>query len=344
MNNYKSTETPKNNKNVAILFSGGLDSTYLLWKNLTNGNTVTPYYNEILNNTSKSRIEKQQMAKIIGALRQQFGEKLNFPRYAAKTELYLSKWSSSLKFRQTPIWLLSTLYMDQNFDEIQIGYVANDDSIPYIKEIKQTYNSLGWMLSTEKHRPELTFPLYQKPKFEMLDELPTYLKELIYSCECPLIMDEIDIMHEDSVKFYQGSLIEFFEKDNEDRYVYLNHEPCGDCDPCKKILSNYYDHYVRNQPIYQKLMMKQTMREFNNIMRDGSYNEKVREMYNELQTKHNFMTSFKDLSKDEYGGFEKAEHKEVALVDRGDMVIEIDNIINNIINQKNGKESEAIED
>ena len=296
MNVYKAVEKQKKTKNVAVLFSGGLDSTYLVWKNLKEGNRVTPYYNEVLNNTSKSRIEKQQMARIIGEFRREFGDRLDSPRYAAKTELFVNKWSNTLKFKQTPIWLFSTLYMDQDFDEIQIGYVANDDSIPYIKEIKETYAALSWMLHEGQHRPELTFPIYKMPKYEMLNQLPHILKSLIYSCEAPLIMDEMEQMNEDSLTFYRGSLIEFFEKDNEDRPVFLNHEPCGECDPCRKILMYHYDHYVSNQPIYQKLKMKQTMKEFNDIIHNASYNEKTRAMYDELQMKHKFFTSFKDFS------------------------------------------------
>lgn len=334
MNMYKSTETPKNSKNIAILFSGGLDSTYLLWKNLNNGNNVTPYYNEILNNTSKSRIEKQQMAKIIGTLRQQFGEKLQMPRYAAKAELYTSMFSSTLKFKQTPIWLLSTLYMDQEFDEIQIGYVANDDSIPYIKEIKESYNALGWMFLEGKHRPELTFPIYQMPKYEMLHELPLDLKELIFSCENPMIMDERELMNEDSLNFYRGTLMEFFEKDEEYRPLFLKHEPCGECDPCRKILTNYYGQYSQFQPIYKKLKMRETMSDFNDIMRNGSYDEKVREMYNELQTKYDYLTSFKNFTKNEYGGLEKADYKEVAL---------LSDMIGYEMDKDYGKESESIE-
>ena len=47
-------------KKIAILFSGGLDSTYLMWKALKAGHDVYPIYIEVRNNEIKSLIEKQQ--------------------------------------------------------------------------------------------------------------------------------------------------------------------------------------------------------------------------------------------------------------------------------------------
>ena len=48
-------------KRVGVLFSGGLDSTYLVWKNLKEGNTVVPIYLEIANNEDKSKLEKNRI-------------------------------------------------------------------------------------------------------------------------------------------------------------------------------------------------------------------------------------------------------------------------------------------
>lgn len=46
------------NKKVAVLFSSGLDSTYLIWKNLNEGNEVFPIYITISNNENKTILEK----------------------------------------------------------------------------------------------------------------------------------------------------------------------------------------------------------------------------------------------------------------------------------------------
>lgn len=41
-------------KKVGVLFSGGIDSTYLIWKNLKEGNYVIPFYVEIINNEKQT--------------------------------------------------------------------------------------------------------------------------------------------------------------------------------------------------------------------------------------------------------------------------------------------------
>ena len=51
-------------KKVAVFFSGGLDSTYLVWKNLSDGNTVLPVYVEIENNEVKTILEKNRMESV----------------------------------------------------------------------------------------------------------------------------------------------------------------------------------------------------------------------------------------------------------------------------------------
>lgn len=327
-------KSTKKTKNVAILFSGGLDSTYLAYKNLKDGNRVTPYYIEILNNINKSKIEKQQMAKIAGALRQEFGDLMEYPRYASKNELWLNHWDSSLKFKQTPIWILSTLYMDQHFDEIQIGYVANDDSIPYITQIKETYKSLGWLLNEGKHRPALTFPLFQTPKYEMIDALPHNLKSLIFSCEDPMINDDHEVMNEDTHTFYRGNLMEFFQKDNEDRPIFLNHEPCGHCDPCKKILSSehLYNHYQSNQSVFKKIKIKSVIENYDQLMKDVRYNEETKTMFNDINRVRQYYNTvdYKEPVSEAWSDF-----KDVALLDKNDNV--------ELTINENGAESREVE-
>lgn len=321
----KSIEKSKKTKNVAILFSGGLDSTYLAYQNLKEGNNVFPYYIEILNNVSKSKIEKQQMAKVASVLRQDLGDNMRYPSMIAKNELNIDRWSDTLKFKQVPIWLLSTLYMDQHFDEIQIGYVANDDSISYLNEIKKTYKAFDWMLSIKGPRPTLTFPLAKKTKYEMLDELPGNLKELIYSCEDPTIYDNSELMNQDSIQFYDNHrLLEFFERNGERKPLLLNFEPCGNCVPCRKIMndSSLYGFYASHQPIFKKIRMRSIMSEYSDLIRDARYHEDTRTMFNELNTSHQFrnISELNDIdnikAKYETKQATKEDYKSVGLVDQ----------------------------
>ena len=51
-------------KNVFILWSGGLDSTYLIYKNLNEGNKVISGYVSLLNNGKKVDMERQAIEKL----------------------------------------------------------------------------------------------------------------------------------------------------------------------------------------------------------------------------------------------------------------------------------------
>ena len=45
----------KKNKRIGIFFTGGLDSTYLVYKNLVEGNSVVLYYTILKNNVNKNQ-------------------------------------------------------------------------------------------------------------------------------------------------------------------------------------------------------------------------------------------------------------------------------------------------
>jgi 7-cyano-7-deazaguanine synthase in queuosine biosynthesis len=62
-------------KKVAVLFSGGLDSTYLIWKNLKDGNQVFPIYVEIQNNETKTILEKNRTELLF----REFSKEFNSP-------------------------------------------------------------------------------------------------------------------------------------------------------------------------------------------------------------------------------------------------------------------------
>ena len=56
----------------AILWSGGIDSTYLLYKNLQAGHIVVPYYVDILNNKLKTEAEQQAIKLLSNELSPMF--------------------------------------------------------------------------------------------------------------------------------------------------------------------------------------------------------------------------------------------------------------------------------
>ena len=103
-------------KKVAILFSGGLDSTYLVWKNLTDGNEVYPIYIEIENNQNKTILEKNR----IKLLWREFKNEFNYNKLINKSLLHdiqyvlkvnVSSREDSLYFKQIPIWMFAMAFL-----------------------------------------------------------------------------------------------------------------------------------------------------------------------------------------------------------------------------------------
>lgn len=205
-------------KKVAVLFSGGLDSTYLVWKNLKEGNEVQPVYIEIQNNAAKTMLEKNRIELLFEKFAEEFNKsyderKIHEIIYVAKVHITYSEYS--LYFKQLPIWIFGMSFLQSmKVDEIQIGYVMNDDAISYLNEIKRIYMSYSGIC---KSMIKLKFPIIKSHKSEMVRELPKKYLNLIISCENPSIV---------------GS---------EDEKI-IKYRPCCECGACNRIIStNYYE-------------------------------------------------------------------------------------------------------
>jgi len=112
-----------------------------------------------------------------------------------------------------PIWLFSLMFMQSmDIDEVQIGYVSNDDAVSYIKDLQKIYKS--YQAICEPMKP-LVFPLIKTKKIMMIHELPHQYRELIISCEGAIIVGDND-----------AEIVQY--------------EPCCECVPCRTIMSTDY--------------------------------------------------------------------------------------------------------
>jgi len=214
-------------KKVAVLFSGGLDSTYLVWKNLKDGNQVYPIYIEIKNNETKTILEKNRIELLFKEFSKEFDSSVHDIQYTASVGVNARE--DSLYFKQMPIWLFSLMFMQSmNIDEIQIGYVSNDDAISYIKDIQKIYKS--YQSICEPMKP-LVFPLTKFKKWSIFEELPEQYRKLIISCESAQIISDDDEI--------------------------IQYEPCCECGACRTIIAtdyygvgvyplNYHNNLVRH--------------------------------------------------------------------------------------------------
>lgn len=207
-------------KKVYILFSGGLDSTYLVWKNLKDGNTVKPIYIDLLNNSDKSKIEKQQTNVLYYEFKKEFGKLIEPIDIVASVSIQKS-WGVS--FPQPFLWTTLIPFINSSsYDEIQIGYVINDDAISFLSEIKKLYKASQPFLH-EKLIP-LKFPIIKEYKGTIIRELPIQYVKYITSCEAPNIKN-------------------FSMRINGMKCMFFS--PCKHCVSCKKIInSNYFNSEI----------------------------------------------------------------------------------------------------
>ena len=270
-------------KHVLIPYSGGLDSTYLIWKNLKEGNRVTTVYFEISNNSSKVTLEKIHRTKILDILEKDYYSMLDDSYFTYKVEA--GNVVNNYSLIQVPIWMLGAfMASNDKFDEVQMGYVMNDDALSYLEEIKALYEAYQ-PFSNDK-LPLMTFPIIKQGKEQMLNELPEEIVKYVYSCENPYII-----------------------KDNKDQIVYRY---CSSCVPCNKyyeklkynnyafIFSGEYERtYNKNTKEFTSTYKpnKKTFSSLNNIFLDDTQQEEYKTLSLSDNTLSQLISNELELSK-----------------------------------------------
>ena len=174
----------KQPNNIYVLWSGGLDSTFLIQHLLTiypNANVFSGYV-EIMNNPSKTRMEKQAIERLIPLLNSKYNNRLKHIGTTLKCEI--SKVSEWIPLKQLPIWITSIISTTPyDIDEIALGYVLNDCAISYIHDIKHVISS--WRKGFSPKFPNITFPLVKFNKEQIMNEIHFELINEVVWCEMP---------------------------------------------------------------------------------------------------------------------------------------------------------------
>lgn len=186
-------------KKIAIMWTGGLDSTYLIMKNLFLGNTIYLYYVDIINNGDDMKAESIARDKLLKDIKKVCknididGKLSGDIKKLISIELLEGQ---DYPFPQVPLFFPAILSLIFSFDEIQLGYVYNDYG--YVKEfteglqtIYKDYIKLDMSKEINDLKiAELRFPLIEVTKqeeilfFESLDNKykTHFLKNMIH-CE-----------------------------------------------------------------------------------------------------------------------------------------------------------------
>lgn len=165
-------------KNIFVLWSGGLDSTYLIHKLLKEGHKVTAGYIQLLNNEVQSKRELRAIENLEEYFTEHYRNNFVSNRIISSIELKLV--SNNLQLTQAFVWPFVLASVHKEIDEVAMGYVLNDCAVSFLDDIRNVYKSFAGLLHKEI---PVTFPIIKMNKDVMWKELPRQLQVFISWCE-----------------------------------------------------------------------------------------------------------------------------------------------------------------
>ncbi len=162
---------------IGLLWSGGVDSTFMLYYLLSSGYNVNTYYVNIKNNEFKSERELAARNAIKSVLNDKYG--YHFTDRSDTLDI-LYHGSNAMKLPQPLAWLSSTMTIHDRY--LVMSYIMNDDAVSFIEPIRNIVNSLNAFRHQDLN---VLFPLIRLSKSELWRSLPSDIRDLTTSCEYP---------------------------------------------------------------------------------------------------------------------------------------------------------------
>jgi len=177
-----------------VPWSGGLDSTYLVWHLLSCGHSVDTVYFSLGNNSAKTTRELKARDKI----KKYFS---SFSKFKDREKMFnidvddTSRCYSDLA--QVPAWITGIVYScgnnkesfplstsgNHSYDYVALGYVMGDHAISFIEDIKKIYMAFGGLSAERQKLPKLVFPLKKMLKEDICNKLPNDILKEVTFCE-----------------------------------------------------------------------------------------------------------------------------------------------------------------
>ena len=207
----------KYKKNVLVMASAGFDSTVLMYENLQKKNYVIPLYIRTCINDDQKNLEIESLRNITTFFAERYGH--DFISYDPKIEEINLSYAEKVMLEQPLVWIIGAYLFSQNgdqqIDEIQLGYIMEDQALSFLEEIKNLWNSLNKFQGPHLGNkiPKLTFPIIKYTKYRTMNIIANMIPEIFH-------------------------LIHFCESPKED---WTN---CETCNSCKKALRNDYNSFT----------------------------------------------------------------------------------------------------
>jgi 7-cyano-7-deazaguanine synthase in queuosine biosynthesis len=180
--------TPPTRKRVAIFFSGGIDSTYLLCDALCKGHDVYLIYANGSQSPIKAAAEKYARHQIIEAL-----TKMKLPgNIVSDTSIDVTE---SIRapvgsWTMTYYWFMSATQViyHHRVDEIWLGVIWGDELWGVAGFMSSAWSNLMsaiYPVTPASEQPKLIYPIAYMSKYQLRKDLPEKLLKLTWYCEMP---------------------------------------------------------------------------------------------------------------------------------------------------------------
>ena len=207
-------------KVVGIMFSGGLDSTTLLLRELNKGNIVIPILNRFNSNDDTCSLFKYMMAqialnKIAEKISKIGNNKMILVSPIVCNHVQFGCLGHSFVYTQQMFNSVAPACIGyeriRSIDEIMIGTVLGDQGVSYINDMRRLYNDAmkfqvkttegytSYVAGRENKIAKLTFPLFKTEKSQIKSEFTvlcnkfgfTEMELPVFSCEDLRITNKI---------------------------------------------------------------------------------------------------------------------------------------------------------
>jgi 7-cyano-7-deazaguanine synthase in queuosine biosynthesis len=154
-----------------VLWSGGLDSTYLIQKLLAENNRVEAFYVEIKNNIEKTERETAAIEKVLPFFK---GKDFSFKRLVS---IEMFDKSVKLQRAQLPFFLFAAIHLP---GPVLLGSVKDDNTADQIPDVHAVVHALNRFREIPL---VLEFPLLSLSKAEIYERIDPFVRERITFCQ-----------------------------------------------------------------------------------------------------------------------------------------------------------------
>lgn len=190
-------------KRILIPWSGGMDSTLLVYEAVKAGHKVATVH---LNGGQPEKAFKaergalQKLRTIVHERAVKAAHPDADPMHPVEisSRLEINAGATQMPTKQMPVWFMHCMSMigansdKANFDEVQLGYVLNDDAAASTPFLAEAWTALAKAIyGFDFEVPKLTFPLIRMRKLEVMKHLAqAHLLEHTWHCELPQLYSD----------------------------------------------------------------------------------------------------------------------------------------------------------